>query len=628
MDVLYKFLSPETVYALGIMLMHFMWQALVVALSLGFFMLLTRKSSPVPRYYAAIFSMFLLPAMAIYTFISTMQSIEVMLATQPGYKGNIPQIAADLSLMDKFINMYTAYLPLIVLVWFIGITALLLKNIGGLLFIQRLKNYYIEPVSDSIKQIVEQIQGKYLIRKVIKPLISIKASTPMVIGHFKPVVLIPKLVAQNLSPEELKIVLQHELAHIKRNDFIINIFQIFIETIFFFHPATWWISHMARHEREECCDAYAAQTGDEKITLAKALTSIQEYKLKTPTMAVTFLNKKSGLYNRISNLFGNRPSAPSFREGIIVMLFVITSILIMSFVAGDNNGSSGKNNWKTINAELSNGEFLFAKVDSVGIIKELFVEGKRVRKSKIPYYQSKVDSIQTIMVNKQAHTFNNLTNNTINDANANELDEALNELGKNVGFKMDVNEKDAKVNMSANDKGFDMDVNDGKSHVQMNFGENGVFMDVKENGKTTFHMNIGSNGMEMKIDTANSKNKSNQDLNTTENKDIKDSETESALRQIAFHDSDDEMRLKAVSKIKDQTTLLHVAFFDQDIDVKTLAVSKLTSQSSLQHVAFFNEDVEIRKLAVSKLTDKTALQHVAKFDSDIEIRKMAEDRLK
>ena len=96
MDAIYKFISPETVYALGIMLMHFMWQALVLALFLGFFMLFTRKSSPVPRYYAAVFSLFMLPVMAIYTFISAARSIEVAIAAHPDYAAGASKPQLDI----------------------------------------------------------------------------------------------------------------------------------------------------------------------------------------------------------------------------------------------------------------------------------------------------------------------------------------------------------------------------------------------------------------------------------------------------------------------------------------------------------------------------------------------------
>src|SRR5208283_3799151 len=219
MTIIYKIIQPEVVYALGTMLVNFLWQALVLALFLGFFLVLTRKSNPVPRYYAAVFSMFLLPIMAFYTFISALRSIEVEMLAHPEFASEPGKILSNQNLMEKFVSIYTSYIPLIVFLWFIGISALILKNLGGLILIQRLKSIYIEPVNDSIKQMIEQVKQNFLIRKTILPLFSLKVSTPMVIGHFKPVILIPRVLAQHLSPDELKIVLQHELAHIKRNDF-------------------------------------------------------------------------------------------------------------------------------------------------------------------------------------------------------------------------------------------------------------------------------------------------------------------------------------------------------------------------------------------------------------------------
>lgn len=502
MDAIFKFISPETVYALGFMLIHFMWQALVLALFLGVFMLITRKSSPVPRYYAAVFSILMLPVMAIITFLKAFNSIEVVMVAHPEYAA-AAQAEMSRTLMERFLNLYSTYIPVIVFLWFIGITALLLKNMGGLILIQRLKNYYIEPVNEALRNMVEQIRENYLIKKAINPLISSKALSPMVIGHFKPVVLIPRILAGNLSPEEMKIVLQHELAHIKRNDFLINIFQLVIESLFFFHPATWWISHIARQEREECCDALAAQTGDEKIILAKALTSIQEYKLKSNSMAVAFLNNKSGLYNRIRSIFGNRPSSPSFREGVIVMFFVFASILFMSFVVIKNSNRSDKKSWKTFHTELSNGDYIFAKVDSAGTIRELFVNGEKVRKANYAFYQAKVDSMQTFQ--KYGSMQNESETETTEDSKR-DMEETLEDLeGEFPTFFMKTNEKDGNVDMSVTEKGFKMNVNDGNDGVEMNFGENGGHMTVKENGKTTFQMKIGTGKVEMTVDSAEGK---------------------------------------------------------------------------------------------------------------------------
>lgn len=506
MNAMYKFISPETVYALGIMLIHFMWQALVLALFLGFFMLVTRKSSPVPRYYAAIFSLFILPVMAVVTFIRALNSMEVAVVANSVHTGGGAKLILSRSLMDKFLSLYADYLPIIVFLWFIGITALLLKNLGGLIIVQRLKSYYIEPVGESVRQMVDQIRHHFNIRRTIQPLISSKVTSPMVIGHFKPVVLIPIKLAGSLTSDEMKIVLRHELAHIKRNDFLINLFQLIIESLFFFHPATWWISHIARQEREECCDVIAAETSDEKITLAKALTSIQEYKLKTNSMAMALLNKKSGFYNRIKNIFGNRPSSPSFREGVIVMLFVFVSTVFLSFVIIKKSNTAEKKHWKTVQTELSNGDYMFAKIDSTGALKELFVNGEKVNKGRYAYYQAAIDSLQSEERYSQKSGGTSHSDDALDRSEKDDWAkgmEAMKEMKEqSPGFSFNSGEENGNVNMSASENGFKMKVNDGNDQVDMNFGENGGHMIIKENGKTTFQMNINTGGVKMKIDTS------------------------------------------------------------------------------------------------------------------------------
>src|SRR5690606_40568030 len=105
---------------------------------------------------------------------------------------------------------------------------------------------------------------------------SVRVHMPMVIGTIQPVIIIPAAFLTNTSPALLKAVIAHELAHIQRHDFLINIIQTVVETLFFYHPAVWYFSYMARREREFCCDHRAVEAGCDRESLARALSEVGE----------------------------------------------------------------------------------------------------------------------------------------------------------------------------------------------------------------------------------------------------------------------------------------------------------------------------------------------------------------
>src|SRR4029079_16056399 len=108
-------------------------------------------------------------------------------------------------------------------------------------------------------------------------LVSARARVPFVVGWIKPAVVIPGSALTGLSVQELDAILLHELAHIRRHDYAINLVQTLIETLFFYHPAIWWVSRQIRKEREHCCDDLAAESCSGGVAVyVRALTTLEE----------------------------------------------------------------------------------------------------------------------------------------------------------------------------------------------------------------------------------------------------------------------------------------------------------------------------------------------------------------
>ena len=117
------------------------------------------------------------------------------------------------------------------------------------------------------------------IRGAIRLLESAAVEVPTVIGWLRPVVLIPVATLSGLSTEQMEMVLAHELAHIRRHDFFVNLMQAVVETLLFYHPAVWWISGRIRVEREHCCDDVAVAVCGNPLLYARALTRLEELRV-------------------------------------------------------------------------------------------------------------------------------------------------------------------------------------------------------------------------------------------------------------------------------------------------------------------------------------------------------------
>ena len=147
----------------------------------------------------------------------------------------------------------------------------------------------------------------------------------MVIGHLKPVVLLPASLIAGLSPQQIEAVLAHELAHIRRHDFLINVILSGLEIILFYHPAFWWMAKQIRREREQCCDDIAVATCGNARSYAKTLL-IMEEKRQQRSLAMAFQGNKEQLLHRIKRVCLN---APRHRQGDLTKAF-FALILVLS----------------------------------------------------------------------------------------------------------------------------------------------------------------------------------------------------------------------------------------------------------------------------------------------------------
>ncbi|KAA5539555.1 M56 family metallopeptidase [Adhaeribacter rhizoryzae] len=418
MNYLPEFLAPALTKALGWTILHSMWQSILIAVLLSVAMLLLHRQSSRLRYRVAIGALFLNLAAAFITFSYYYQSnpanagLQAAITPTTSYLSSQPAEVNNFSLLTVASEYFAAHLPLLVSLWLLGMALMLLRFIGGLAYLQRLKSYKTTPAPNQWQNRLHQLSQELKIKKVIWLAESALVQTPLVIGYFKPIILLPLGTISELPVAQIEAILAHELAHLKRHDYFFNLLQSLTEIIFFYHPAIWWISDYVRIERENCCDDLAVAICGDSLAYARALANLAERTPRTPGLALAFAGKDGSLLARIRRLVQQPGSHPSFTDGFVAATVLLLCLTFLSatalanlkpappaFLPASTIQSVPK---KLVHLNFSNN--IIPVQDSVpatsdlvivknkkGKVTEVFVDGQKVPKDKLPEYAGRIE---------------------------------------------------------------------------------------------------------------------------------------------------------------------------------------------------------------------------------------------
>ncbi len=356
-------LSQGTVERLGWMLVHFLWQAVVVTLALAAVLRLLRKSNANVRYLTACSALALMVVLP----VATMQFIEVPGPAAEAGPEPAPSVRAaplppstvvqvpeaiftpsDVSLevadvttpvpwVERITSALEPALPYAVLGWLVGVFGLSAWHLGGWMQLQRLKRRMVRGVSAALQQRLAQIAGRLGVCRAVTLFESALVEVPTVVGWLRPVILLPASALTGLSPEQLEAILAHELAHIRRYDYLVNVLQTVVEILGFYHPAVWWVSHRIRIERENCCDDAAVRLCGDSVRYARALTCLEEIRHSQTELAMAATG--GSLLDRIARLLG-RPATDDRRfawlPGLIALLLVVGIVIPTALTLGES----------------------------------------------------------------------------------------------------------------------------------------------------------------------------------------------------------------------------------------------------------------------------------------------------
>jgi len=331
-------------------LMHSLWQGILLTAVVGLIIICTRKTSSALRYNLLISALALFAAAVSVTFMwqydrsKTANATETPPTTkisnstlQPIHIYSNRQGSSQHDITVSLNNFLSEHHTSIVFIWFLIICARCLQLAFGLYGTYRLRRMRVSLVNDHWQQRLHLMADELRIRKAVTLLESGLAKVPMVIGHLKPVILMPVGLLTALPTEEIEAILIHELAHIRRRDWLVNILQSGMEIVFFFNPAVLWVSKLIRTERENCCDDLAVAQNNNKINYIRALVSCEEYQASVPAYAMGFPGGKNTLLSRVKRIASNRNySLNLFEKTVLAVCLVVLGLGVSAFTAKEH----------------------------------------------------------------------------------------------------------------------------------------------------------------------------------------------------------------------------------------------------------------------------------------------------
>jgi TonB family protein len=314
------------VHVLGWTLLHFCWQGAAVAGLLWCVLGLMGGRASALRYGASCGALLLMVAAPVVTFWElavearraalhgTLPVVEWVITVVPGGAGGGHW-------MERFAGELDRATPFVPWIWMAGVMVFLLRLNVGLVLARQMRTVGTVPVEGEWAGRFEELKTRFGVRRVVRLLQTARVEAPAVIGWLRPVVLMPAGCLTRLSTAQVEALLVHELAHIRRHDYLVNVLQSVAEAVLFYHPAVWWVSKQMRLERECRCDALAVEAGGDALGYARALSFLETR--RAFLQEVTLGANGGVLTMRIKRLLGVRESSVASQGAAFALLAAV-----------------------------------------------------------------------------------------------------------------------------------------------------------------------------------------------------------------------------------------------------------------------------------------------------------------
>jgi beta-lactamase regulating signal transducer with metallopeptidase domain len=329
--------------AIGWSLVHFVWLGALIGAAAAATLTMLRGARSEVRYLAACLALVLMALAPVATTIVTLRSqadtsagltiadVRAAPGTAPGVGHALPaalreraDLAAEPAAASSAATPIAAWIPAILAVWMAGVSLLSLRLVAGWTLLHRRLRHEQLPAPAHWQRRLTRIAGRMHLARPVRLLESARAAVPCSVGWLRPIVFLPASTLTGLAPHQLEAILAHELAHVRRHDYIVNLLQSVVETLLFYHPAVWWVSHRVRVEREYCCDDCAVAACGDSLGYARALADLEH--LRRPRASLALAATDGSLLARVRRILGApdayRGKGPQWEVAAVVLLLL------------------------------------------------------------------------------------------------------------------------------------------------------------------------------------------------------------------------------------------------------------------------------------------------------------------
>jgi beta-lactamase regulating signal transducer with metallopeptidase domain/capsule polysaccharide export protein KpsE/RkpR len=316
-NAVFAILDRPLMQQVGWVLLHSLWQGALVGMGFVVLRFALRRCSAHTRYLAGCLCLGLLAAMPVVTLFKRLPSplaggtADAVMPARGGfaapafgvasggrsYGGSGPSwpVAGGTDFLARLA-------PVLASAWVLGVAFFSVKLTGSCWCVRDLRSRDQQPVEAAWMETLDDLRCRLGVSRPVRLLKSALVEVPTVIGWLRPVILLPAATLTGLTPGQLETILAHELAHLRRADYVVNVFQCLVETLMFYHPVVWWISGCIREERENCCDDLVIRVCGDRLGYARALATLEGLRAELPEWA--FAASGGSLLNRIRRLVG------------------------------------------------------------------------------------------------------------------------------------------------------------------------------------------------------------------------------------------------------------------------------------------------------------------------------------
>ena len=340
MNLLIDWIPENFLQALGWTLVHSLWQLILIASLLWLVLKITHGSRPAVKYGLAVGALVLSMVVSVVTF-----SFEYSIGNKPAMlisASDLENILADPSMLraeagiESSINKASFWIeqniPLLVNLWILGSLLFLFRLVNSLSEIRGLRKSSNAVIDFQLQKTLYRLAEKMGVAADVEMRVSTFGVSPLTFGSFKPIILFPAGLLFQLAPAQLEAIIAHELAHVKRNDYLANLLLSGLEVIFFFHPCYWWMNTTVKELRENAADDLVIKTGIEPKTLATSLAEVLNFaKQNPPELALAAGKQRNPTLQRIKRILGypsqNYPQTPIISIPMILTLFLCVGLM-------------------------------------------------------------------------------------------------------------------------------------------------------------------------------------------------------------------------------------------------------------------------------------------------------------